>query len=763
MCIQPGSFILEVSNTVTIVLSRTLATFIISSLRVQTGEPRCGYAMRPRHYRPTAISASWPGSKPWCSSVPSSSRCSSSSAPRGATAAAPWSGSSFAVSYPLAAYTIGLMQSTPMHHELFLVWSCFFLFVLASSDTITAYSLADVKSPGIILLNRGLQVIYVTVLLQYYSNVLSAKLKLFVFGVWLVSLGKIALSALSYRQALQSDGLQRDNQLIADYMINQTESSHGGAEDPNTNTNTNPDPMVGYMYIVRGEETDNTVTEAPDYIKKIKKEDHNDKLVTVERVWQCKGWLLKSSDRRRDLCLSFALFKLLRRRCGNFPLAESGLPKTRNLVLNRLLEQGSTRAFQVIEVELGFLYDLFYTRYPFVCHAVTTTLPHLAMCAIMVTVGVLTLLSPALRHYHPTHHRSIMLYDINLDVVLTMAIIVLVIVLEAYQFVAVLFSDWQKVKVLCRYVLWPSSLQNNPFIEVLLGVLCYCGSGKYWTRKMRQYSIIRHAILGHPVKDWLSGVTRGWLDNLMFNSGKTRSAKLSGDLQNALASALKKSGGVLSDGCASLKGHKFEQMLSLGKACKHATCAHTILIWHIATYICDVKTRARASRAAGGGGDQQRRHREIAMSLSRYCAYLVSSAPDLLPDHQYTTQTIAEAVLLDLRRCLHGCTSNEAAVLKLQDTAKLAIRTPSTSAPDSIHVLGVRLAEDLMKIGEAKRWEVLADFWAELMLFVTPADNAMAHVEHLTMGGELITHLWALLTHAGIVQRPSHATQSQSV
>uniref|UniRef100_A0A0D9YQV8 DUF4220 domain-containing protein n=1 Tax=Oryza glumipatula TaxID=40148 RepID=A0A0D9YQV8_9ORYZ len=671
----------------------------------------------------------------------------------------------FAVSYPLAAYTIGLMQSTPMHHELFLVWSCFFLFVLASSDTITAYSLADVKSPGIILLNRGLQVIYVTVLLQYYSNVLSAKLKLFVFGVWLVSLGKIALSALSYRQALQSDGLQRDNQLIADYMINQTESSHGGAEEPDTNTNTNPNPnpMLGYNYIVRGEEMDITVTEAPDYIKKIKtnKDDKKDKLVTVERVWQCEGRLLQRSKSRRDLCLSFALFKLLRRRCGNFPLAESGLAKTRNLVLNRLLGQGSTRAFQVIEVELGFLYDLFYTRYPFVCHAVTTTLPHLAMCAIMVTVGVLTLLSPALRHYHPTHHRSIMLYDINLDVVLTMAIIVLVIVLEAYQFVAVLFSDWQKVKVLCRYVLWPSSLQNNPFIEVLLGVLCYCGSGKYWTRKMRQYSIIRHAILGHPVKDWLSGVTRGWLDNLMFNNGKTRSVKLSGDLQDALASALKKSGGVLSDGCASLKGHKFEQMLSLGKACKHATCAHTILIWHIATYICDVKTRARASRAAAG--DQQRRHREIALSLSGYCAYLVSSAPELLPDHQYTTQTIAEAVLLDLRLCLHGCTSNEAAVLKLQDTAKLAIRTPSTSAPDSIHVLGVRLAEDLMKIGEAKRWEVLADFWAELMLFVTPADNAMAHVEHLTMGGELITHLWALLTHAGIVQRPSHATQPQSV
>ena len=48
-----------------------------------------------------------------------------------------------------------------------------------------------------------------------------------------------------------------------------------------------------------------------------------------------------------------------------------------------------------------------------------------------------------------------------------------------------------------------------------------------------------------------------------------------------------------------------------------------------------------------------------------------------------------------------------------------------------------------------------ADFWADMMLFVTPSNDANAHAEHLAVGGEFVTHLWALLTHAGILNRDS--------
>jgi hypothetical protein len=58
-------------------------------------------------------------------------------------------------------------------------------------------------------------------------------------------------------------------------------------------------------------------------------------------------------------------------------------------------------------------------------------------------------------------------------------------------------------------------------------------------------------------------------------------------------------------------------------------------------------------------------------------------------------------------------------------------------------------------VPEARRWKVLADFWAEFILFLAPSSNVEIHAEKLAAGGEFMTHLWALLTHAGILERPS--------
>ena len=53
------------------------------------------------------------------------------------------------------------------------------------------------------------------------------------------------------------------------------------------------------------------------------------------------------------------------------------------------------------------------------------------------------------------------------------------------------------------------------------------------------------------------------------------------------------------------------------------------------------------------------------------------------------------------------------------------------------------------------QWKVLSDFWADMVLYIAPCDDAQgrAHLEALARGGEFITHLWALLSHAGIVER----------
>jgi hypothetical protein len=94
-----------------------------------------------------------------------------------------------------------------------------------------------------------------------------------------------------------------------------------------------------------------------------------DDTVTINDVWE-----LTSDDRLlgtagsgselKDVCLSFALSHLLRRHYFELDCAEVGLSETFRFAVEGLLPETDqvnhySRAFHVIEVELGFLYEHF--------------------------------------------------------------------------------------------------------------------------------------------------------------------------------------------------------------------------------------------------------------------------------------------------------------------------------------------------------------------------------------------------------------------
>ena len=67
---------------------------------------------------------------------------------------------------------------------------------------------------------------------------------------------------------------------------------------------------------------------------------------------------------------------------------------------------------------------------------------------------------------------------------------------------------------------------------------------------------------------------------------------------------------------------------------------------------------------------------------------------------------------------------------------------------------GVELGRQLDNLVDTHlRWKVMAEFWAETILYVAPSDNAEAHIEQLAKGGEFVTHLWAMLSNAGILKQ----------
>uniref|UniRef100_K3ZM92 DUF4220 domain-containing protein n=1 Tax=Setaria italica TaxID=4555 RepID=K3ZM92_SETIT len=162
-------------------------------------------------------------------------------------------------------------------------------------------------------------------------------------------------------------------------------------------------------------------------------------------------------------------------------------------------------------------------------------------------------------------------------------------------------------------------------------------------------------------------------------------------------------------------------------------------------------------KEAGGRGErEENRNRRVANALSKYCAYLVVSTPELLPEpargkkHAYDVFANSARIELDQQE---------------KDTFLGALSDPkiwkdlaSDSSGNTYFLNGVRLAKRLLGddpplvegISRPDHWEPLALMWVRMLVYAAPYGNVEAHMRHLQHGGEFITHLWALLYHLDI-------------
>ncbi|CAN6195514.1 unnamed protein product [Urochloa humidicola] len=633
---------------------------------------------------------------------------------------------SLMLSYQAVSYTIGLMQSASFRNELVVVWGCFLLLLLGCADGIAAYGLNDSDQQARTALNQGLQLVYVLLLLLSYVDALPLQLRVALILLWILSAAKLGVRLSNCLVASRHRALTVDTKLVADYMLREHELS-GADYDAAT--------MAGYRY---------AVLDGPDHQVG----------VTLDLVWQCKGRLLRSDDsdtrRRKDLCLSFAMFRLLLRRVGGFQLHEACLNKTRDFVKVGLIggdadEHCCKRMYRVLEVELGFLFDFFYARYP---SPDRSLLPDTLVFLAVLATSLFALFSPALLAYDDRRRTTANTAPATaastaFDMWLTRMVIILFTVLESFQYLSLVFSDWNKVKMLCRYVR-DETWQRRPVVERLLRFMCHVRLAPYWNNSVGQHCLLyacfetEHSrLLRMP----LPGCARG----LLARSKTTHHRRLTAAVKLAIYRFLR-SGGLTSirNGDHTLAAH--------GLRDDEQSAARRILVWHVATTICDSRAGSTARDAAVV------EHHEVATTLSAYCAYLMSSAPELLRDNTYDTKQLFRAVQLRAQQRLRGCKSRDDMYRRLSASFD---QEGGDDAHDAILVRGKMLGDALHhKMSDpAARWKVLADLWVEMLLSAAPSPNVDAHVQKLATGGELITHLWALLTHAGIIDKPVNRYQ----
>ena len=57
--------------------------------------------------------------------------------------------------------------------------------------------------------------------------------------------------------------------------------------------------------------------------------------------------------------------------------------------------------------------------------------------------------------------------------------------------------------------------------------------------------------------------------------------------------------------------------------------------------------------------------------------------------------------------------------------------------------------QDMTDIHRRRKWEVISDVWVEMLAFVAHNCEWKEHVQQLRKGGELITHVYRVMSHFG--------------
>lgn len=689
-----------------------------------------------------------------------------------------------ALSLSLGTYSIGLMQSSPAKSEMYPVWAVSLLTLFGSVDSITSYSGLDYKSS---LMKALFQ------LCLYCGYILLISI---VTTVSSDQVGKIAICVLAAITFIK--GFHRSLAFVLPSRLRNI-------------LRTIPKERFFRGYI---DHTQKDLGEAGKLLVSLPEEEvefstglplmrHDECLgaVTIDHIWPFKGAELESDlTACKDVCLSLALSHLLQQHffglnrrveqsyCRKSDDDPMSVPNFEWLVQH----QGDRRipgyewAFKLIELELAFVYDVFFTSNAFLhCYqAKSSTIWTFASAMGICFVGAVAVRPGGARinSSSPTSSEGIVVVDTSTaDVVITLVVLVSLALLQVLQVLRCWSSNWARVALALEFVynrvrinlglpIVDRKMKLRAFFTRRMGWL----HGQLWQNKLGQYSVLEStSIRGLPpnlAMAWDIIRTYLYMYLVYGNLAKTLGMEyilkafwellgsttvgaavvLDSDVKASVSQVL----GTIQIGplgpvspLLSAEGMKLlEQVLPPrddddpddGPGMRFLV---SIWTFHVATCYCEL-----SQRRSGGGildGDIGRDFR-VATTLSKYCAYLTVCAPELLPGDDREAKYVSVSVAMDARSALRGATDRlEAMEVEKEATGKLKCFWPGVN-------LGKRL-QHTQTMSESERWRLLADFWTRALLAAAPSENVEDHVRHLSQGGEFITHVWSFLFHAGIV------------
>ncbi|CAL5091549.1 unnamed protein product [Urochloa decumbens] len=607
--------------------------------------------------------------------------------------------------------------------------------------------------PPIILLIKAIWSVYLTVstLLPAEPHVVIIFIQLFV-----IMFTKLVFKYSTFYKAKTSFAFGRSPRLIAGYMA-----------QPQQLSGVNPSMPA---LLVMGEDSVQVERQPHGYsFKEMPDQGDMTRLVTLDKVWRLHDiGILPSSTARteprdvmkhKDLCFSFALFKMLRCRFAKYTALEAGFMKTHRFFRNTLLQGADDyeRVFRVIEDELSFVHDyycsclpIYYSHHLLPVLSIALSLYSIGYCLYLILFfsyhrpvplgyGQIVCWVPCIENSGNSKTKKLRLGALYFDIVSMYLVLAVLVLAETRDIVSFVCSNWTKVSLVYHCINQASWQQSRIMKKCIASVfnLRECKLLNTWDDKMKQCSILEL----HPRKITLR------VRHLLHLRNRKTKIKVPTSVKAAIFDALKGETSLVS--CEGELKHIRPPLSPISYSgtddissialslCDGKRPAYTILAWHVATSVYEVSHSSTSYPEASG-------HMIAATRLSCYCAYLVGYCPELLPDDAKW----CESLYSDVKDCAYRVLYDAPGV-EYQQLVQLL-------RADSNHEVlkdGARLGKQL--VDSKTGWEALARFWSEMILYVAPSENLEGHAEAIARGGELITLLWALLAHDGIIGRRS--------
>jgi len=463
----------------------------------------------------------------------------------------------------------------------------------------------------------------------------------------------------------------------------------------------------------------------------------------------------------KDIWLSYSLCRLLARRYYGFRCAEEGDDKVRRFALADLGTTGDyKRAFTIVEVQLAFLHDYFFTASLPIIESGSQYIADAQLLMLTFSIIIFSIRSNAII---PTLIASSMTWCQLFETPMSLLVKNLLAI-----YWRPIHTAFRKINDLPNRRLIMILFRRNPNALDVFDPFQAQTGGVYWRNKIGQYSILqdydRRRSLKKKLVAWfqrtvLSQPQYEFIKHLPVEEEEVDMLELD-SMRKLVADTLRDIDGPPTNGTRSLKINMDEinrDEISRGSAgydwlltCKQETHTDTILIWHIATCYCDMTQRHSDQQEGFPRLVETDTFHKVATTLSRYCANLVAFLPEFLPDHSLTIKQVFQRVLQEAQSAL-GTTPTEE---KEKHTNMRELPLPHQREQQTTFQKGVELGRQLDNLVDTHlRWKVMAEFWAGTILYVAPSDNAEAHIEQLAKGGEFVTHLWAMLSNAGILKQ----------